>query len=312
MDDFTNGSAFPKPGGIVPSLNTPFAADGDLDRESLERLVDHTVESGCAGMLALAVAGETASLSMAEKHAVIRTVSARTQGRVALIVGVTAPSWQDSLHLAHLARQAGAAAVLWQPETGTGEDCLRSGLEQLGETGPGPVMLQDLDWAGPGLPVDTILRLFKTVPSFRAIKIETQDAGPKYSTVLSATSGRLHVSGGWAASQMMDALSRGVHAFIPTGMESIYCNIHRLFAEGNEKGAERLFDSIRPVLAFSNRDIHTSIRFFKALRLAAGVFASDHCRAPVPPLNDGDAAECRRLIETVLEIESVLSANRLR
>ncbi len=48
--------------GIVPSLNTPFHADGALDPAGLERGVEHVVAAGCAGILALALAGEGLSL----------------------------------------------------------------------------------------------------------------------------------------------------------------------------------------------------------------------------------------------------------
>lgn len=298
----------PLPRGIVPSLNTPFLPDGSLDTESLERLVDHVADAGCVGMLALAVAGETGSLSMAEKQCVVEAVSAGNTGRLPVIVGVTAPSWRDSLELARHARECGAAAVLWQPETGTGRDRLEAGLNRLGDIGPGPVILQDLDWQGPGLPVKDIVRLFETVPAFRAIKIETRSAGPKYSDVLAATGGDLHVSGGWAAAEMMDALSRGVHAFIPTGMETVYAEVHGRYASGRPEDAEQLFERVRPVLAFSNRHIDTSIRFFKALRVASGLFATDHCRPPVAPLPDGDLAECGRLVTAAMEIEKELSS----
>ena len=53
--------------GIVPSLNTPFSKKGNLDHNSLAKLVEHTVKSGCNGMLGLAVAGEGQSLSFEEK-----------------------------------------------------------------------------------------------------------------------------------------------------------------------------------------------------------------------------------------------------
>ena len=47
--------------GILPSLNTPFSKKGDLDLKSLEKLVKHTIRSGCSGMLGLAVAGGSSS-----------------------------------------------------------------------------------------------------------------------------------------------------------------------------------------------------------------------------------------------------------
>ena len=99
------------------------------------------------------------------------------------------------------------------------------------------MMLQGLDFAGPGLPLEETVALFQRVAAFRALKIETLPAGPKYSAVLEATGGRLHVSGGWAVQQLPDALRRGVHAFIPSTMEPLYCRIYAHFAAGREAEA---------------------------------------------------------------------------
>ncbi|MBL6945360.1 MAG: dihydrodipicolinate synthase family protein [Rhodospirillales bacterium] len=295
------------PRGIVPSLNTPFAADGGVDVEGLERVTDYIVGAGCAGILVLAVAGETASLSPDEKRLILESVTRSNAGRIPIIVGASSEDWSQSIALAKLAREAGAFAVLWQAPSGSDEALLKSRLGQLGDAGPGVVVLQDLEWNGPGLSVDVIARLFEQVPAFNAIKVETVPAGPKYSAIMKATGGALHVSGGWAVSQMMDALERGVHAFMPTGMEPAYCQIHQLFAEGQNNEARRLFEELQPILAFANQHIDVSIRFFKALRRAAKLFNTDDCRAPVMPLDSIQAAEAKRLVERALKIESRLT-----
>jgi hypothetical protein len=49
--------------GIVPSMNTPFLDDGSVDLDSIGRTVEAVIGAGVAGMLILAVAGETGSLS---------------------------------------------------------------------------------------------------------------------------------------------------------------------------------------------------------------------------------------------------------
>ena len=51
--------------GIVPSLNTPFTADGVVDLDSVGRLVDWMVKAGSAGMLILAVRGLVAEFASA-------------------------------------------------------------------------------------------------------------------------------------------------------------------------------------------------------------------------------------------------------
>ena len=59
--------------GILPSLNTPFTNSGELDLDSLTRLVEHTILSGCGGMLGLAVAGEHNTLKFDEKIQFIKS-----------------------------------------------------------------------------------------------------------------------------------------------------------------------------------------------------------------------------------------------
>lgn len=298
----------PPPLGIVPSVNTPFTADDQLDTEGLTRLADHLVDSGCAGTLILAVAGETGRLTPDERDLLAETVLARIGSRLPVIVGLTAESWEESLARAELARRLGAWAVLWQPPPETAEAELAAGLEDLARAGPGAVMLQDLDWGGGGFPIETILRLHREIPAFQAIKVETVPAGPKYSALLEATGGALHVSGGWAVSQMTDALARGVHAFMPTGMEPIYSEIFRRHRAGQIEDARALFERILPVLAFANQHIDVSIRFFKRLRQASGLFATDRCRPPVPKFDAIQAAECDRLLRLAQNVESELTA----
>ncbi|MGH6914855.1 MAG: dihydrodipicolinate synthase family protein, partial [Geminicoccales bacterium] len=165
---------------------------------------------------------------------------------------------------------------------------------------------------GGGLPIELILRLFERVPAFGAIKIESVRAGPKYTAVLEATSGRLHVSGGWAAMQMLEALARGVHAFMPTGMERVYCAIDRRWRERRIDAACALFDELVPVLAFANQHIEVSIRFFKHLRRASGVFATERCRPPVAALDRFQIAEAHRLAALARRIEIQLRPGRAR
>jgi 4-hydroxy-tetrahydrodipicolinate synthase len=290
--------------GIVPSLNTPFTADDRIDQAAIALLVDSCVRAGCGGLLVLAVAGETGSLTAEERGAVLDAVMTRNAGRLPVVVGVSAPDVAASLERAKLAAAAGACAVLWQPPPGLDEARLEAALVELGARGPGVVMLQDLDWQGDGLPVPVIARLFERVPAFGAIKIETVRAGPKYTAVLEATGGGLHVSGGWAVTQMIEALERGVHAFMPTGMEGVYCTIYRRFRERRTEAAREVFEAALPALVFANQHIDVSIRFFKHLRLITGLFATERCRPPVAPLDRFQKRGASRLARQARDLEA--------
>ena len=117
-----------------------------------------------------------------------------------------------------------------------------------------------------------IAEAFERVPAFRCLKVEVVPAGPKYTAVLEATGGRLHVSGGWAADQMIEALDRGVDVFMPTAMTGIYAKIFRAHESGDRETARHWFGRILPVLAFTRQHLDVSIHFYKRLYQHRGIF----------------------------------------
>jgi 4-hydroxy-tetrahydrodipicolinate synthase len=289
--------------GIVPSLNTPFDEADRVDEAAVARLTERSVASGAAGLLVIAVAGEQASLSRAEKERVAWIVVEVTAGRIPVVVSVTSADTAESEALAGLARRAGADGICCQVPAGLAGAALDAALARIAAAGPDLLMIQDLDWGGGGLPIAEIARLFKILPTFRCLKVETVPAGPKYSRVLEATGGRLHVSGGWAVMQMPDALTRGVHAFMPTTLDPVYVAIYDAHRRGKVEAARALFERLLPIVAFSNQHIDVSIRFFKRLRHAEDLFATDRCRVP-GPLDAVQEAECERMIRRALDLQA--------
>ena len=77
------------------------------------------------------------------------------------------------------------------------------------------------------------------------------------------TKNKLHVCGGWAVTQLIDALNRGVDAFIPTGLEFLYVKVYNLYNNGQINKARNLFNEILPIINFSNQNIDISIKFLK-------------------------------------------------
>jgi 4-hydroxy-tetrahydrodipicolinate synthase len=292
--------------GIIPSLNTPFTDEGKVDPFAIAKATDWVVRQGVAGLLFPAVAGEQASLSADEYRVVVESVIAASARRVPAIVSVTAPDRETRLARAAVARKAGAEAVLCQAPVGLAGTALADELRAIADAGASVLMLQDLDFGGGGMAVADILALTERVAALKCLKLETAPAGPKYSALLAATGGRLHVSGGWAVGQMIDALDRGVHAFMPTELDDVWVAIHRLHRAGRRDEARGWFERLLPILAFSNQHIDVSIRFFKRLRKARGLFASEFCRPPVPPLDGLQEKEADRLIGKAFGLSSEL------
>jgi len=295
--------------GIVPILQTPFTSDGNVDIASLQRLADDVVRVGAAGLIYPAVASEVSKLSAEERRAGLEAVLARVGGCVPVFAGVSAASLEESRSLARHADANGAAGILAQAPQAVAADLvgIRDYFRRLaGSTGL-TLMIQDLDWQGGGMPLELIRQLFEELPSFRCIKVETVLAGPKYSRILAATDGRLHVSGGWAVTQMLDGLERGVHAFMPEGsMVAIYRTIMARFASGDREGARHLFESLLPILAFSNQHIDISVQFFKRVLVAKGIFDVPAVREPILALDAVQGRIAAVLVDRVLSLEAGL------
>ncbi|MBE0659506.1 MAG: dihydrodipicolinate synthase family protein, partial [Bryobacteraceae bacterium] len=199
------------PRGIIPVLQTPFGEDGGIDYESLGRLIDDAVEGGAVGFLSPAVASEVGTLTGEERDALGRFVHARIGGRAALIAGCSSVDSDECARLARGAEAAGADAFLVAaPETLLADD---EGLVRFMRQAAGdvrlPLIVQDLDWTGGGVPMATLLRLRDEIPQFAGIKIETVPAGPKYTLAREAFGAGFHISGGWATPQMIEAMDRG-------------------------------------------------------------------------------------------------------
>ena len=288
--------------GIIPSLNTPFTNDGKLDVHSLRKLVNHTVNSGCTGMLGLAVAGEYQTLTNKEKKTFIEVVSAENSGRIPLIISVTSFDEASSLELTKLAMNYGAKGICIQISNEITLSENITFLEKLSQFSPEIIMVQDLDWSGDGLNLESILTMFNEIDKFTWLKIETKSAGPKYSAIKNLTTNKLKVCGGWAVTQLLDALNRKVDAFIPTGMEKIYTNIYKQYHIGNQNLARELFYKLLPVLNFCNQHIDISIRFLKELRVKEGLFSSSYCRNKAAKYDSIQSKEAKILSELALKL----------
>ena len=293
--------------GIVPSLNTPFDASGALDLSSLSRLVEHTVRTGCGGMLGLAVAGEHNTLKYAEKNKFIYTVVKQNQGRIPFICNVTSTSVTETLNLTKAAAAVRVDGICVQLPPSLNLEEKLSLLKELEKESPDIIMVQDLDWSSGGLTLEEIVFLYRRIEKFKWLKIETSQAGPKYSAVKDATEQGMKVCGGWAVTQLMDAMARSVDAFIPTGLEFIYVAIYHAYQGGEEQKARALFESILPILNFSNQHIDISIKFFKNLRVHEGLFESDYCRSPSAVFDLVQSKEAKHATSRAMKLLSDLN-----
>ena len=295
--------------GIIPSLHTPFNEKNKIDISSLRKLIDHTIATGCTGMLVGAVAGENSSLTFDEKNILLNECVTYNKNRIPIIVSCSAKNQKERITLSKNAKELGADWILCQTPENIFADELVKCFNQIAENGPDNLMIQDLSWTGYGMSDEDIILLNKNVKKFKSLKIEVLNSGPKYTRVFNITNNQLHLSGGWAIMGMIEALNRGVHALIPSTMEVIYNKIYNLYLENKVKDSRRLFSQILPILSFTHQHIDISIKFSKMLRVEERIFSTSICREPIKNFDQFQIDEVSLHISKVLELQNQLINN---
>ena len=288
--------------GIVTVLNTPFTHDDKVDREALAHHVRMALDAGVSGFLVPAMASEVKKLTHSEKLGMVEKVLEVVNNAVPVFAGTADVDIQSSGKIIKAYQALGCRHFLVQIPFQE-PDQFKGDFLNLMDHDPEVVMLQDWDPNGYGLPDELILELFDQVPAFRCLKVETVPAGVKYSSILRQTEGRLNVSGGWAVSQMPEALERGVHAFMPTGMHHIYTKIFSDYKAGDIDQAKALFNKLLPVLAFSNQHLDISIHFFKWMLWKQGIYPTPNVRKPILSFDETHQKIADQLIDFVINKE---------
>ena len=98
--------------GVLPAITTPFLDDGSVDHVFLARHVDQMMRAGCTGIVPLGSLGETATLGLDEKRAILQTVIRAVDGRGAVVPGVAALATADAVGFAQMAQSLGCVACV--------------------------------------------------------------------------------------------------------------------------------------------------------------------------------------------------------
>ncbi|WP_328379800.1 dihydrodipicolinate synthase family protein [Streptomyces sp. NBC_01020] len=98
--------------GVVPPVCTPLDATGEIDTDSLSRLVEHLIGGGVHGLFALGSTSEVAYLTDAQRATVLETVVRAAAGRVPVLAGVIDTTTARVIDHARVAARLGADALV--------------------------------------------------------------------------------------------------------------------------------------------------------------------------------------------------------
>ena len=97
--------------GSIPALVTPFK-NGELDLDTLKKLVEWHIAEGSTGLVPVGTTGESPTLSHEEHERVVEEVVKAAAGRVPVIAGAGSNNTVEGIRLIRHAERVGADAAL--------------------------------------------------------------------------------------------------------------------------------------------------------------------------------------------------------
>ena len=128
--------------GVIVPMVTPVWKDGDLDIDSIERIIEYLIEAGTAPFI-MGTTGESASIPEKKRPVFVKTVVGFVSGRVKTYAGISSPCFQASVEAANSYFDLGIDAVVAHPPNYfplEGDQILRY-YEKLADQIPGPLLL---------------------------------------------------------------------------------------------------------------------------------------------------------------------------
>jgi 4-hydroxy-tetrahydrodipicolinate synthase len=98
--------------GVIALIPTPLTDAGNVDEDSLRKLIDYDLENGCYGVGVLAAIGEGYLFSSQDVQKIVKTAASHLGGKSPLIVGCPAMGTHEAVEKCKQAEQLGADAIL--------------------------------------------------------------------------------------------------------------------------------------------------------------------------------------------------------
>lgn len=271
--------------GICPIVAAPFTDNGEVDYESLDKLVKHLLNGGCHAVTLFGIAGEYYKLSDDEREKMAQvTIKAAKEVGGKTIISVTDHSTEVAVKHAKHFEELGADCLMLLPPffLKPGAKYLYEHMRTIANAVEIPIMAQYApEQTGVAIPPETFCKLEKECPNMIYYKIECKPAGPYVTNLMNLTDGKMKIFVGNAGFQLIECMDRGAIGAMPgCSMYDVYLDIYNHYADGDRETAIKLHNKLLPMLNHIRQNVEQIISFEKRILKRRGIIASDYCRKP--------------------------------
>jgi|SRR5579863_5055179 len=299
--------------GVVPVMMLPLHEDESIDEATFRRQVDFAIEGGAAAVCAPGFATEFYKLSDAERYRVATILVEQTAGRVPAFVSTGCGSAHATIEFSQYAESIGADGLMvvapkWCA-LGVKEQTVF--YEAVCRSVKIPVMLQDADFTGGGLPAKLFVDLAERCPNFLFAKLEIVLPGAKCAEIIRLSGGKLQVLYGLAGVALLDGLAHGATGVMPgPAFVEVYARIFQLWDSGRRDEAGALFHRTMPYLVFALQHVEIAIEIEKRVMVRRGIFPSDRRREPTLHLDEAYQRQMNDLADLVIGLSKEIAGGK--
>lgn len=287
--------------GVYVIAVTPFHADGALDLESTDRMVDFYLDAGATGLTVLGMMGEAPKLTIEESQLIVRRILTRVGGRVPVVVGVSAPGFAQMASLTEMVMDDGAAGVMIAPPAAarTDDQIVSYYTQAVSFIGDVPFVLQDFPLVtSVQMSVPVIRRIVNELPSCVCLKHEDWPGLDKITALRAegALNRRISILCGNGGMFLPEEMQRGADgAMTGFAYPEMMIDVVRNAKAGEADRGQDLFDAYLPLARYEQQPgIGLAVRKYTMAR--RGIIANAALRRPGGSLSAASVSEVERLI----------------
>ncbi len=282
--------------GIAPILFTPFDESGDIDAESLRRILRFELDGGVHAIGINGFASEAYKLTDDERLENVRIVSSEMAGARPLIIGIAPNSAEAGIKQARQFApfQPAALMTLPPPTMDNGARALLDFYIEVGTSVDMPIIVQQAphipQYRHTELPAEFLAEMADRAPNLNYFKIEGPGSTAKMAELAPLLPGEARMFGGGGGITVLSELRNGAAGLIPgVGFNEIFLDAWERWRAGDDSATANIIETGNALIrAVSGSGHEYSLHMRKHLMKRQGAIKSAYVRRPSVAFDECD------------------------